>query len=289
MNSDAKITWQPNKVFVLEFSLPWKEVKTSYDAVINDLVKNSELKGFRKGKAPKDLVEKQADQGKVYGEVINRLLPLSYAAAINKHGLKPVVAPKVTIKSAEQGKDWQFSATSCELPEVKLGDYQKIVKGALAKNNLWTPDKGKPDEKPQEMTPTQKLNIIAQALIKEIKIDLPDLLVETERDRLLSRLLDQIQQLGLTIEQYAASNHKTVEQIKTESAVSAASTLKLELILQAVAEDKKFTVKKEEIDKMIAASGDEKIKKQLDSPGERAYIETVLRKRQAIDFLTSLG
>ena len=290
----AKLTWLPQKTFELEFSIPWIKVKKAYDQTLEHLTKTAKISGFRAGKAPKDLVEKSIDQGKLYGEVINQLLPVSYAKAVTDHKLKPAVAPKVNIIKAEPNEPWQFKATSCELPQIELGDYAKLVKGALAKDKIWTPEKGAPfqakstDAKKPELTETQKFNLIAKALLDGIKIDLPDLLISNERDRLLSRLLDQVNKLGLTIEQYAQSNGKTVESLKQEQHLTAENTLKIELILQAIAEAKKFKAEDKEIDKMIAQSGDEKIKKQLNTPQERAYIASVLRKRQVIDYLISL-
>ncbi|MDZ4229265.1 MAG: trigger factor [Patescibacteria group bacterium] len=279
MPLDSKLTWLPQKTFELEFSLPWKQVKITYDLVLKELVKSTDLKGFRKGKAPRELIEKQTDKGKIYGEVINQLLPVSYAAAVKQHQLKPALAPKITIVSAEENKPWQFKAKSCELPEVKLGNYQGSARSALVKSQL---------EK-KELTPSQKFNFIAQALLKDNQLELPDLLIESERDRLLSKLLAELQKLDLSLEQYAGSNQKTVEQVKDEYKQTGANTLKLELILQAVANDRKIIIKEAEIDKMISQSGDEKLKKQLNTPSERAYIAGVLRKKHAIDFLTSLG
>ena len=286
----SKLTWLPEKTFSLEFSIPWSQVKTATAKAIDNLAKTIKLAGFRKGKAPKDLVEKSIDKSKLYGEVINQLLPSSYSKAVKAHNLKPAISPKIQIIKAEENKAWEFKATSCELPEVKLGDYKKIAKGALAKSKIWTPGKGLPkkEDKPEEPTDTQKFNLILKALIDEIKLDLPDLLINTERDRLLSKLLDQIQKLGLTIDQYATSNGKTVDQIKKDYKKTAENTLKMELIMQTIANDLKIKIDDKEIDKMISVSGDEKIKQKLNTPTERAYIASILRKRKAIDHLLSL-
>jgi FKBP-type peptidyl-prolyl cis-trans isomerase (trigger factor) len=289
MNVNAQLTWKPHPTFELEFSLPWAKVKQTYDQVVNQLTAAAEIKGFRKGKAPKDLVEKQLDRSQIYGEVINRLLPGAYAAAVKQHGLKPALSPKITIISAETNQPWKFKAESCELPAVRLGDYRKTVKGALAQNSLWTPAKGKPADKPKPLTDTQKLNLIARALINDTSLELPEILVDSERDRLLSKLVSELQKLNLTLEQYAQNNQKTLEQIRQEYAQTAANTLKLELILQAIADDRKIQVEAQAVDQMIAAAGDPKLKQQLNTPAERAYITAVLRKKQAIDFLLSLG
>lgn len=287
---DSKLTWLPKKTFSIEFSIPWDQVKKASAKAIDDVTNTAKLTGFRKGKAPKDLVEKSIDKSKLYGEVVNQLLPISYSKAVKDHNLRPAVAPKVQIIKAEENKAWQFKATSCELPEIKLGDYKKIAKGALAKSKIWTPEKGSPakKEKPTETTDTQKFNLIVKALIDEIKMELPDLLIDTERDRLLARLLDQIQKLGLTIDQYATSSGKTVDQIKEEYKKSADQTLRMELIMQSIANDLNLKVDDKEIDKMIDQAGDETIKKKLNTPQERAYISSVIRKRKAIDHLLGL-
>lgn len=277
--TDAGLTWLPNKTFELEFSLPWAEVKKTFDIVIKQLAEKADIKGFRKGKAPRELVETRLDKGRIYGEVINLLLPQTYAAAVKKHQLKPALAPKITIVSAEENKDWRFKAKACELPEVKPGNWEGTARSALVKSQL---------EK-KELTQSQKFDLIARALINAIPLELPEILVETERDRLLSRLLSELQRLGLTLDQYAANNQKTVEQIRREYAQTAANSLKLELILQTIAAEKKFSVADKDIDAMIAQAGDDKLSQRLNTPSERAYIATVLKKKQAIDFLTALG
>ncbi len=274
----SKLTWLPKKTFELEFSLPWEQVKKTYDQVLNSVVKSAKIEGFRPGKAPQNLVEKNIDQGKLYGEVINQLIPVSYATSVTEHRLRPAVAPKITIIKAEPNAPWQFKALSCELPEVKLENYEGAVRSSLVKSKLEN----------KELTETQKLNLIAKSLLDSVKIELSDLLIESERDRLLAKLLDQVQKLGLTIDQYAASNQKTVDQLKTEYGLTASNSLKLEIILQAIADAKKITADHKEIDKLIAASGDDKLKKQLDTPAERAYLGSVLRKRQVIDFLLKI-
>src|SRR4030042_894509 len=49
----------------LVITIPWAEVQKTYDAVVDNTVKNAELSGFRKGKAPRNLVEEKPDKTKV--------------------------------------------------------------------------------------------------------------------------------------------------------------------------------------------------------------------------------
>ncbi len=114
--------------FELLLTLPWDEVKKTYEQVFEEVVKNAELDGFRKGKAPKDLVEKKVDKNKLYEEVIKTLLPKAYGEAVQSENLKPVVNPQIETVEIAQDKDWVFKAKACEMPQIDLKDY----KGAIA-------------------------------------------------------------------------------------------------------------------------------------------------------------
>ncbi len=289
--AESKLTWLPNKTFELEFSVPWNKVKIAYDKTLEEVAKNIELKGFRKGKAPKNIVEKNVDKQALYEEAIKKLLPETYQAAVTKHNLKPIISPKVEAVSLKENEDWTFKATACETPEVKLGDYQKTVKGELAKDSIWTPEKGQSSAKKEEKqkpTDDQKVKIATQALLDSAQVNLSDLLVEEEVSRMLSRLLDQVNALGMTIQQYLQNQNLTQQQLRENYKKQAEQTLKLEFILQEVVKDQKITVGDSDVEKMIAAAPDEKVRKQLETPMQKAYIASVLAKRKAIDYLINL-
>jgi FKBP-type peptidyl-prolyl cis-trans isomerase (trigger factor) len=296
----TKLTWLPKKTFILEFSIPWAQVKETYQQTLGQVVEQTTLKGFRKGKAPIDMVEKNTDKAKLYEEVIRKLLPISYDAAVKQHRLMPIINPKIDVVNLKENSDWQFKATACERPAVKLGTYQQVVKGELAKTKIWlpgsrslgegaTPGKGKPDEeKNQEQSYDEKLKIVTQSLLKNIQLEVADMLVEDEASRLLSRLLDQVTALGMTVEQYLSSKGLTKDQVKHQYTHQAEDTLKLEFILQAVVEDQRIKVDAPEIEKIIQTTPDEKTREQLSQPVQKAYLAAMLAKRKALDYLLSL-
>ncbi len=269
----------------LTINIPWPRIKTSYQQVLEKLTKETTLKGFRQGKAPVDLVEKQIGKDKLYQETLKEILPQVYLEAVKEHQLKPIVNPQVSVNSLAEGKDWQIKAVTCELPKVELGDYQEEVRKALATEKIWTPGK---DKKPAPENENQKLDKIFKTLMKNVKIKLPEILVQEEVNRMLSRLIDQTARLGLTVEQYLASSNKTQEQIKEEYTQQAQETLKLELILSAIADKEKIEISDDEVEKMIAAVPEEKTKKGFQTPEQKAYIKQLLRKRRVIDNLAKL-
>lgn len=286
---DAKLTWLPKKTFELEFTIPWPQVKKTYDLVLEEEAVKTTIKGFRQGKAPLNLVEKNLDKQKLYQQVLNKLLPETYSKAVKQHNLRPIMSPKLTPTSIKDGESWQFKAVCCERPEIKLGDYQKELKGALAKEKIWTPGKGKDEEeKGAKQSYDKKIKLVTQTLLTNIKVELPDILINDEINRMLTRLLDQVNSLGMTIEQYFSSKGMTSKQLRADFRQQAEQTLKLEFTLQQIVMDRKVKVEKGEIDKMIQATPDEKIRKRLDTPLERAYLASIIAKRKVLDYLTNL-
>lgn len=285
----AKLTWLPKRTFTLEFSLPWLTVKKTYEAVLNDFAKEVTLKGFRKGKAPKNLVEKNLDKSKIYEEAIRRLLPLTYELAVKQHHLLPIVSPKIEVISIKEGEDWQFKATACEKPEIRLGNYQNLVRGELAKEKIWTPEKGKAEKaKSDQLSSEKKISLATKTLLKNIIVEISDILIDNEVNRMLAQLLNEVNSLGMTINQYLQARSQTIEKIRTDFKNQAEETLKLEFILYEIIKDQKIKATPDEIEKMIQAIPDEKIRQKFNEPQEKIYISSVIAKRKAIDYLISL-
>lgn len=282
----AKLAWLPQKTFELEFSIPWNTVKKTYDETLKKIVQEAEIKGFRKGKAPISAVEKNIDKSKLYNEVLRNLLPQTYLKSLKQHNLRPICDPKVQPLETNEGKDWLFKATACETPDIKLGDYEAKIKGVRAKDKIWVP--GKEEKKEEKKTEEQILKEIFDTLRQETEIDIPPMLLETEEKRMLSRLLEQVNKLGLTLDEYLTNNNKSIEILKAENRKIAEDTLKMEFILQEIARQKNFETTEKEIQDMINAVPDEQTRKNLSTPMQKAYIGSIIRKRKVIDFLKNL-
>jgi len=275
----------PNGNIELTIAIPWKKVKDAYEKVLEKFVRQTEIKGFRKGKAPKKLVEEKIGKETLYEEILKELVPQVYLEAIQEHKLQPAINPQLKLVSAVWGKDWQIKATTCEIPKVKLGDYKGEIRKSLAAEKIWVPGKDKKEKKP---TTEDKLEKIFKTLLKTCQFQVPEILIEDEVNRMLSRLIDQTSRLGLTIEEYLASQKKTAEELKREYRQQAQETLKLEFILSAIADEQKIKVSDEEVEKMVQALPTEESKKEFQKPEQKAYLRHLLRKRHVIDSLSSL-
>ncbi|MFH1833204.1 MAG: trigger factor [Candidatus Levyibacteriota bacterium] len=261
----------------LTITVPFLEVKKAREKVIENIAKNTDIKGFRKGKAPKKLVEEKVDEEKVREEILKILLPESYLNAVKEHDLKPIMNPKIQVTSLEKDKDWQFIAFTCELPNIDLGEYKENIGKITAKTKIIIP--GKEAQKPH-------FEEIVTALLKSVSVKIPKILLDGEVERLLSQTLDEIKKLGLNLDQYLMSTGKTAETLRAEYEKKAENDLKFEFALQKIADIEKITVSEEEINEAIHKAKDENERKNLEK--NRYLLAGILRQQKTLDFLKNL-
>jgi trigger factor len=84
------------------------------------------IPGFRKGKAPRHIVEKFYGEQALYEDAINIVCPDAYDAAVEENDLHPVSKPEIDIKEIGKGKDLVFTAKVTVKPEVELGQYKEV-------------------------------------------------------------------------------------------------------------------------------------------------------------------
>ena len=82
--------------------------------------------GFRKGKVPRQMIEKMYGAGIFYEEAANTLIPAAYSKAYDECELEIVSQPVIDIVQIEKGKEFIFTAEVAVKPEVTLGQYKGI-------------------------------------------------------------------------------------------------------------------------------------------------------------------
>ena len=286
--SQSRVKRLENGNLEIMITIPRETIAAEYQKALTKLAKATKLKGFRPGKAPLKMAEKQLGKEAIYQEMVKNLTTDVYLEAVKTHKLVPIVNPRVSLIRAEENKDWQIKAVTAEAPKVELGDYQQKVKKELAPEKIWVPGKDKQPAKNQEKKQDQKLQQVLAILFKSIKINIPQVLLENEVNRMLSQLIDQTSRLGMTVEQYLTSIGKNTTQIRTEYQKQAEESIKLELILSAIADQEQIKITAEEITKLSPPPKGSDEKNQPESPLQKAYVRQLLRKRKAIDILLKL-
>lgn len=278
---------QADGTIELTITVPWPLVDTAYNAVVEEMVKAAEVSGFRKGKAPRAVVEEKLDKTKVYEEVLKKIIPEAYSNAVTEHKIHPIVQPKIELKEATEKKDWIIRALTCEKPAVTLGDYKKAItelKSAKTKK-IWVPGQ-EPKEEDKNKPQKPSLDEILKAVYDTVKISVPALLLEHEVNRLLSDLIDQTRKLGMSVEQYLSSTGRTAEGVRKEYEAQAARTLALEFALEEIADKEAVLISDDDIETVIKTAKTDQEKTSLES--QKYYIASVLRRQKTIDFLASI-
>ena len=110
----------------LVIEVPAAEFEAAMEKAYQKNKNKINIQGFRKGKAPKSLIEKMYGPSIFYEEAANSLIPDAYSAAAKESGLEIVSRPEIDVTQIEKGKDFIFTATFAVKPEVKLGEYKGI-------------------------------------------------------------------------------------------------------------------------------------------------------------------
>ncbi len=99
---------------------------TAMNQAYQKMKKRISIPGFRKGKAPRAMVEKMYGPGIFYEEAANIAIPDAYEEAAKESGLDIVAQPEIDVVQIEKGQPFIFTATVAVKPEVTLGDYKGI-------------------------------------------------------------------------------------------------------------------------------------------------------------------
>ncbi len=269
----------------VEISVP--EFQKARQENLKKLLKSVSVAGFRKGKAPSRLAEKQIDPQILEQKTLEELIRISYAEAIKEYSLKPIISPKIELIKADTKTGWQIKFTSSELPEINFGDYKEQIRATNSKGGIWVPgkEKTKTDRESEKVERDKKIQTAINVILNTSKLILPQVIIDQELASKLSGLVTELQKLGLTIDQYLASQQKTVDQLKKEYAEEIRANWKLELALNKIAEEEKISVSEEEI--KTALTNYQKTGQDL-PPGSEYFLARLLRKQKTLEFLANL-
>ena len=128
---ERKVTKLEHSHVQVDVVVDEKTWKDAQEKAFNKLAENVTIDGFRKGKAPKNLVKSRIDQMKVLDEAINALLPKIYEEILTKDQIRPFARPAVDVtKVSDSELEVKFVLVTA--PEVKLGAYKGLEIGKKA-------------------------------------------------------------------------------------------------------------------------------------------------------------
>jgi FKBP-type peptidyl-prolyl cis-trans isomerase (trigger factor) len=270
----------------ITFTIPFALIQKAEEETVAEMAKDIEIPGFRKGTAPLSKVREKIPQDRLIEHSLRHLLPKALSESVVENKLRIAVYPRFELISAKEGEAWQIKGTTCELPEFELGEYKKAVQGALRAKSIIVPGKEN-----KVKTREEKEGEVLKALVESIKINIPAILIEEEADSRLSGLLARLEKLGLALENYLASINKKAEDLRAEYALQAKDAISIDLILNKIAETENLKVEEKEVASALQMSQASQGAKESEEETEnrKRLIESILKRRKALDFLISLA
>ncbi len=116
----------PKSEAILDVELDWEEVERASDRAYKKLAQKYTVPGFRRGHAPRTMLERMLGKDAIYQEGLDDLINQSYKQAIAENQLTPIGQADVDAQPLEPGQPYHFKATVPILSPVTLGNYHSI-------------------------------------------------------------------------------------------------------------------------------------------------------------------
>jgi trigger factor len=116
----------PTSEAVLEVDMTWDELEKASEKAYRKLVQKVDIQGFRRGKAPRAILERRLGKEYIYQEGLDELVSEAYRNALKDYDLTPISQPKLDVPTFEIGQSYHCSLTVPILTPVELPDYKSL-------------------------------------------------------------------------------------------------------------------------------------------------------------------
>ena len=123
---ETKIQNLPKNLIDVSIKISSEEMKPFSEEALKELAKNVQIAGFRRGKAPANLVAPQIPKNQILEKAAKIAIDKNYANIIKKEKLNPAGPPKVTIEKLAPDNPFEFRLTIPLIPKVQLDNWKKI-------------------------------------------------------------------------------------------------------------------------------------------------------------------
>ncbi|QGU94252.1 trigger factor [Clostridium bovifaecis] len=123
---NTKIEKVENNIVKLEITVDKAKFNEAIQKAYKKNVGRFNISGFRKGKAPLNIIKRYYGEGVFYEDAINYCCEDTYPKAVEEHNLSPVDYPKIDIVEIGSDKDFVYTAEVTVRPEVKINDYKGL-------------------------------------------------------------------------------------------------------------------------------------------------------------------
>ena len=110
----------------LTVEVPFEELKPSLDKAYQTIAQQINVPGFRRGKVPPMVIDRQVGRGAVLEQAINEVVPQKYVEALQSHDLQPLAQPDIEVTRMDDNETLEFTAEVDVRPEITVPDYSGL-------------------------------------------------------------------------------------------------------------------------------------------------------------------
>lgn len=294
---EIKINKDKNNTYKIDVTVEKDRVTKHLDEALMHEAGHLAIKGFRKGKAPLNVIKEHVDPAKLRSHALNHIVDEVQKQVLTENKFAPIVYPRYEIKEFAEGKDLLLTMIIVEKPDIEIGDYKKAVKDkktekekAAAKVNKEKKDtppstEEKPEETQPEMDSELTTEDVIDAVLSVSKIGVSEQLINEETDRMMQTMLNQLDQMGIPLDKYLEAVKKTADEVRAEYIKLAEKNIASDFALSEIAKKENVEATDADVAATIAAIPEEKSREALSKPEQRMYIKSVLLKNKLIQKL----
>ena len=255
-----KETSQKNSTAFIEVLVPSARIDEIKEEVVTEMIQNVTVKGFRQGKAPKNIAEKNLDPDKLSNHIFSHVLNAAIRDVLKEEKYQLLGRPVLEKLDPQKDGSWKIDFKLPLFPQFKLGDYKKALQKIKSKD--------------------KKVEDVYAVLLKTIKMDVSPVLVEQEAQYSLERLENHAKSLNLTLDKYFEALKKTKEDVLKEYSQKAEESIKLDLILLEIAKEEKIDTNDKEVAELAQVSS---------VPEDQAnQLKSIITRRKTLDYLMKI-
>lgn len=221
------------------------EVILEKEHAVDELISTVTVKGFRQGKAPKSIAADHIDPDMLSNHILSHVLNNVVTKVLKDNKFKLLGRPVLENIDSKEKSGWTIKLSLPLYPKVDIKEYKKLFK------------KSKKNKVSEKNIETEQIMIekIYKTLLDNIKVEIPESVIEEEANYSLEKLESQAKTLNLTLEKYLEAVKKTLKQVKDEYLKKAEESIKLDLILLEIANEEKIDASDKEVSDVAKAGG----------------------------------
>jgi FKBP-type peptidyl-prolyl cis-trans isomerase (trigger factor) len=317
----VEVERQPKSMVMLKITSDKDDLVKYTEKVFQKLSPNVAVQGFRKGKAPKKLIEESLGV-KLFDEALNMLLTDLTSKALVQENINPLTPPEFHLEEFEPNKPISFHVHFAVYPTIEIGDVKSVKMDAkevkLAqerrkqleeeakkpkeekkkevkeeKNDGKDTKEDKSEEKKEEEKKPPVFNLekyyseILDKVFAISKIEIPDALIDHDLLHQEENFTSRLQELGIKPEDYLKIQNLTIEQARENWRKDIEFSLKQDLLLSKYAKDNDLKADKKEVDDELAHSYTKEQIANLD-PEMYNYVNYAILRQKAFLHLLNL-